>query len=274
MSCDCECKSTLPQGLTGPTGATGATGAAGAAGASSYTYIAYAKDIAGTGFTVNPAVAQADPTYIYFAVVTSPTVLVPVAGDFAGSWMLFQGPTGTGSNVTVVNLIANMSALTGMLNNDVCYVKTTNEFYQYNAGTATWVRFHADAWTTDPVGATVFTGGVGGESYAPTFYYEVDGSKIWFNLKGALVLPGAAVTTIDVDLTASLSGDLLPKRNMMFTGILMDVGGSQTITVYGMISTAGHLFIWTNPAVPAAAPKFPLTADAVIEINGWYERAL
>lgn len=271
MSCDCECKTTLPQGATGPTGATGAAGAAGADGTSYYLYVAYAQDNAGTGFTTNPAVAQADPTYKYFAVKTSTTVLVPVAADFAGLWMLFQGPAGTGANFFVVNTVANMTALTTMTNGDIAYVKTTNEFYQYNATLVTWQLFHADAWTSDPIGAVVFTGAVGGESFTPTFYYEVDGSKVHFNINGAIVNPGANVTTIDVDLTASFTATLRPKRTTGFTGILSDVGGSATYPVYGYMTTAGHLLIYRNPASPAST-KFPVLVDASIEINGYFER--
>lgn len=91
-----------PQGEQGATGATGATGAAGANGSngtngtngtngdSSYTYIAYASDASGTGFTTT---FNASLDYIAIKTTTSP-IASPSAGDFSGLWKNYKGATG------------------------------------------------------------------------------------------------------------------------------------------------------------------------------------
>lgn len=85
---------TGPQGPQGLQGNTGATGATGANGASSYTYIAFADDASGTGFT-NTFNASKD--YIAFKTTTSP-IASPTASDFTGLWKNYKGATGaTGS---------------------------------------------------------------------------------------------------------------------------------------------------------------------------------
>lgn len=73
----------------GDTGPAGAAGADGAAGANSYTYIGYASDASGTGFTTTFNAALD-----YIAIRSSNSVLTPVVGDFAGLWKNYKGATG------------------------------------------------------------------------------------------------------------------------------------------------------------------------------------
>ena len=73
--------------IQGPIGETGEDGADGAAGASAFTYIAYADDATGTGFT-NTFDAAKD----YVAILATDTELTPpVVGDFAGLWKNYKG---------------------------------------------------------------------------------------------------------------------------------------------------------------------------------------
>lgn len=69
----------------------GGTGATGSAGADAYVYLAYASDDQGTGFTTtfNPAL-----DYLAVKTTTSP-IASPAAGDFAGLWKNYKGPTGS-----------------------------------------------------------------------------------------------------------------------------------------------------------------------------------
>jgi hypothetical protein len=69
-------------GDAGATGTTGAAGATGAAGDSSFTYIAYASDTSGTGFSLTPGSGL---NYVAFK-TTDTEIVSPVAGDFAGLW--------------------------------------------------------------------------------------------------------------------------------------------------------------------------------------------
>ena len=68
-------------------GAPGGAGSPGAAGAASYTYIAYASDAIGTGFTntFNSAL-----NYIAILTTTAP-IATPIASNFAGLWKNYKG---------------------------------------------------------------------------------------------------------------------------------------------------------------------------------------
>lgn len=78
------------RGAIGATGATGSAGATGATGASSYTYVAYASDANGTGFTTT---FNSDLNYIAIRTTTSP-ITSPSAGDFTGLWKNYKGEQG------------------------------------------------------------------------------------------------------------------------------------------------------------------------------------
>ncbi len=65
--------------------------APGAAGASSYTYIAYANDASGEGFTMT---FNSSLGYIAILTTTAP-ITSPVAANFAGLWKNYTGPQGT-----------------------------------------------------------------------------------------------------------------------------------------------------------------------------------
>jgi hypothetical protein len=71
------------QGVTGTIGPTGVQGAEGPAGdAGTYTYVAFADDNTGTGFSLTFT------TQSFFAILVSDTeVVTPIADDFAGLWV-------------------------------------------------------------------------------------------------------------------------------------------------------------------------------------------
>lgn len=75
-----------PQGSKGDLGDTGPKGDA---GDSSYTYIAYASDDIGTGFTTT-----FNSALNYIGIITSTTPLTPVSSDFNGKWFNYKGATG------------------------------------------------------------------------------------------------------------------------------------------------------------------------------------
>lgn len=87
--------------LTGPAGADGAPGTPGADGAdgtSMYTYVAYATDNAGTGFSLTPTDLLKYRAEIH---VTSP-LSPPTSGDFSGAtWVKYLGDDGTGGGGTM-----------------------------------------------------------------------------------------------------------------------------------------------------------------------------
>jgi hypothetical protein len=75
-------------GGVGPTGAAGADGSDGSDGVSSYSYIAFAADDQGTGWSTTPNVSRP-----YIAFLVSATELTPVENDFASStWVRFIYP--------------------------------------------------------------------------------------------------------------------------------------------------------------------------------------
>ena len=75
-------------GATGATGAAGADGSDGEDGVSSYSYIAFAADDQGAGWSTTPDVSRP-----YIAFLVSATELTPVENDFASStWVRFIYP--------------------------------------------------------------------------------------------------------------------------------------------------------------------------------------
>ena len=144
MACDtnCNCSNCASSFLflVGPKGDKGLTGAdstvpgppadPGDPGVSSYTYIAYATDAAGTGFVLT--VPAANSTYIAF--LNTSTAITPVVGDFTGlfikfvadapisafpigSWLYYRGDNraiGTGTPVSLGGLNDNLSGSKGI----------------------------------------------------------------------------------------------------------------------------------------------------------------
>lgn len=77
-------------GPPGTTGGNGIDGSAGANGTSSFTYIAYASDSNGNGFTLDT-----DYNKPYIAFKTTEVALdPPIASDFTGLWIKFKGEGG------------------------------------------------------------------------------------------------------------------------------------------------------------------------------------
>ena len=74
-----------------------------AAGTTYYTYVGYAEDNSGTGFSTSP---DASRTYIAFKISTS--VLTPVVGDFAGLWQKYLGDDGVSAD-SVVSMTKSLS---------------------------------------------------------------------------------------------------------------------------------------------------------------------
>ena len=84
----------IPKGADGKNGTDGADGAAGADGVSSYTYVAYASDASGTGFSLTPTNALKYRAEIH----TTTAIETPDAEDFAGAtWVKYLGDDGTGA---------------------------------------------------------------------------------------------------------------------------------------------------------------------------------
>ena len=74
-------------------------GATGASGANTYLYVAYADDAIGTGFTLT---FNDTKRYIAIKQTTSP-IVSPVAGDFAGLWVVYSGNPDLSSYLTIAN---------------------------------------------------------------------------------------------------------------------------------------------------------------------------
>jgi len=75
--------------VAGPAGAAGAAGANGSNGASVYAYVGYASDNTGTAYSPTPGSGL---NYIAIKLSSTP-ISVPVAGTFAGLWMLYSMTT-------------------------------------------------------------------------------------------------------------------------------------------------------------------------------------
>lgn len=84
----------IPKGADGKNGTDGKAGADGADGVSSYTYVAYASDASGTGFSLTPTNALK-----YRAEIHTTTAIETLdAEDFAGAtWVKYIGDDGTGT---------------------------------------------------------------------------------------------------------------------------------------------------------------------------------
>lgn len=84
----------IPKGADGKNGTDGKAGADGADGVSSYTYVAYASDASGTGFSLTPSNALKFRAEIH----TTTAIETPDAGDFIGAtWVKYIGDDGTGA---------------------------------------------------------------------------------------------------------------------------------------------------------------------------------
>ena len=91
------------QGETGPQGDTGETGAAGSDGTDTYTYVAYASDNSGTGWSLTPS-----DSLKYRAEIHSATALTPVESDFsAATWVKYIG-----NDASITNLSKAATELT------------------------------------------------------------------------------------------------------------------------------------------------------------------
>lgn len=117
-------------GPAGPKGDKGDTGPKGDDGESSYTYIAYASDNIGTGFTTTFSASLN-----YIGIITSTTPLTPVSSDFNGKWFNYKGATGaTGAagspGVTDVSRLLYSSAGTLSISNSTADLDT----FTINAG--------------------------------------------------------------------------------------------------------------------------------------------
>jgi hypothetical protein len=84
---------------TGPTGLKGDTGNNGTDGLSSYTYIAYAQDDQGTGFTT---IFNGALDYIAIKTTSEP-IENPQASDFVGLWKNYKGADGAGSSKLIAS---------------------------------------------------------------------------------------------------------------------------------------------------------------------------
>lgn len=116
-------------GPQGPKGDKGDTGPKGDSGQSSYTYIAYADDNIGTGFTTT-----FNSNFNYIGIITSTTPLTPVSSDFNGKWFNYKGATGTNGapgtpGVTDVTRILYNNTTGYLLTNSV-----TNTTYTAGSG--------------------------------------------------------------------------------------------------------------------------------------------
>ena len=84
----------IPKGADGKNGTDGKAGADGADGVSSYTYVAYASDASGGGFSLTPSNALKFRAEIH----TTTAIETPDAADFAGAtWVKYIGDDGTGA---------------------------------------------------------------------------------------------------------------------------------------------------------------------------------
>ena len=84
----------IPKGADGKNGTDGKAGADGADGISSYTYVAYASDASGAGFSLTPTNALKYRAEIH----TATAIETPDAEDFAGAtWVKYIGDDGTGA---------------------------------------------------------------------------------------------------------------------------------------------------------------------------------
>lgn len=93
------------QGPQGDQGAQGIQGATGSDGQSSYTYIAYASDNTGTGFTL-----VFDSSLDYIAIKNTTTAIVsPGSSDFSGLWKNYKGAKGDRFIIDVQGPISDRS---------------------------------------------------------------------------------------------------------------------------------------------------------------------
>lgn len=126
----------------------GTPGKAGTNGTSSYLYIAYASDAAGTGFSLIPS----DSLPYRAEIVSEEAIDTPTASVFAGKWVRFVGQDGTagaGFN-TPITPVSDADAVTPETGKITPYIRQNGDNYEL-AG-------------KKPDGETVVIGGSSGQS--------------------------------------------------------------------------------------------------------------
>lgn len=271
MSCDCECKTTLPvgrQGSVGATGPQGIQGIQGVAGDSSYVYQGWAIDSSGTGFTEDPNALTLDHTYTAFLISTT-EIPFRTGASYTGLWALFS----SGVNTYYVPAVANLSAITSPSEGDLCYITATREWWRWRP-TVNWLRIHANGWTQAAISVASWTGAITTESCNlnnVVFRYKIDADTVFFTLEIPLIVFGGTTNIFNVNLAASVAAiaSALPQRNTFsFNALYNDASNSTSFALVWGVSTAGMLSIFRSSQVP----NFAATANSSIFIEGFYER--
>ncbi len=110
-------------GVDGTNGTNGTNGTDGTDGVDTYTYIAYASDNAGTGWSLTPTDALE-----YRAEIHSAVALTPVEADFAGAtWVQYLA------------LLSTMITLTGT---SISITRTDGDLFEFTPTAATAVAFN------------------------------------------------------------------------------------------------------------------------------------
>ena len=180
----------------------------GADGTSSYIYVAYASDAAGTGFNLTPSASLP-----YMAIITSATELAPpVAADFAAAtWTRFIGADGQPGTTTVTGLTltprGNWATGTTYALNDA--VRHANALWQSladdNAGNEPaddsefWQLLVADGADGTPANAPLFAYNTVSTAMDEGWHSTLAADDVYFRVS----LDGGVTWSIAKQLTAS-----------------------------------------------------------------------
>jgi hypothetical protein len=189
------------------------TGDSGTDGDSSYTYIAYADDSSGTGFT-NTFNTSKD----WIAIKTTTSLIAsPIASDFTGLWKNYKGATGTTGSVS------SASDLT-LIEVGSTPTTSTNEAKLYNLNNVPTIRLESNGTQLVIAGTNVVQG------YTATQF----GSPSVQNISGSVTLDGSTANVFILTLTGNVSNLTMNNVQVGATYIIYlieDTTGSRTVSL-------------------------------------------
>ena len=204
-------------------------GATGASSANAYLYVAYADDAIGTGFTLT---FNDTKRYIAIKQTTSP-IVSPVAGDFAGLWVIYSGNPDLSSYLTSATASSTYQTQAGMSS----YLTTANAATTYTSITNSRYQFVSDAGTTYIVPASAVT------ANGNTIIELSNNSLTSITVNAATATGKTAGDSVTIHITGTYAAQILVASGVTLNGTLafsanakiktLIYRGSNTWTVLG-----------------------------------------
>ncbi len=225
----------------------GATG-----GASSFTYIRYATDASGTGFSSSPT----GKTYVAFLTTTT-AIASPVVGDFAGLWVKFVSDASTLNTDAITEGSTNLyftaarvraTVLTGLSATTGAIAATDTVLQGFNKAQGRLAAI--EAWTTDNL-----TQGSTNKYFANALAQaaiSVSGTPLTY-ASGVVGINAASANTASYVVQRDANGDFAARKLVLNTAT-----GADHLT-FGTSATLGYTGGAATFNVPVKGTKYLFT---------------